>query len=147
MTADAPAGQANGGQMSVDLEGRVAVVTGVSRRAGIGFALARDLLAANARVLVHSWTPHDDGQPWGADPAGIEGVVAALGGPGPRLDHIAADFADAGAPAAGAPGQKRRRARTGRWSDMTCCSTSAAATSTPGLTRMWSVWLCGRPAG
>ena len=88
------------GSVSVDLEGRVAVVTGVSRRAAIGFAIARDLLAANARVLVHSWTPHDEGQPWGADPAGIEGVLAELGGPGPRLDHVALDFADAGAPEA-----------------------------------------------
>lgn len=91
-------GQAGG--VSVDLEGRVAVVTGVSRRSGIGFAVARDLLAAHARVLVHSWRPHDEGQPWGADPAGIEGVLAALGGTGDRLDHVALDFADAGAPAA-----------------------------------------------
>jgi 3-oxoacyl-[acyl-carrier protein] reductase len=86
--------------VTVDLEGRVAVVTGVSRRAGIGFAIARDLLAAGARVLVQSWTPHDEGQPWGADPAGIDGVLAALGGEGPRLDHVAADFADPEAPAA-----------------------------------------------
>jgi 3-oxoacyl-[acyl-carrier protein] reductase len=88
------------GHVSVDLGGRVAVVTGVSRRSGIGFAIARDLLAANARVLVHSWAPHDEGQPWGADPAGIDGVLDALGGTGPRLDHVAVDFADAAAPAA-----------------------------------------------
>jgi 3-oxoacyl-[acyl-carrier protein] reductase len=84
----------------VDLAGRVALVTGVSRRAGIGFAVARALLAAGADVLVHSWAPHDDGQPWGADPEGVEGVLAALGGRGPRLDHVAADFADGAAPAA-----------------------------------------------
>lgn len=30
------------------LAGRVAVVTGVGRRAGIGFAIARELLAAGA---------------------------------------------------------------------------------------------------
>lgn len=84
----------------VDLDGRVAVVTGVSRRAGIGFALARDLLAANARVVVQSWSPHDAGQPWGTDPEGIDGVLDALGGVGPRLDHVAADFADPEAPEA-----------------------------------------------
>ncbi|MFI6927320.1 SDR family oxidoreductase [Nonomuraea spiralis] len=81
------------------LAGRVAVVTGVSRRAGIGFAVARELLASGARVAVQSWTPHDAGQPWGSDPAGIDGVLDALGRTGDRLLHIEADFADPAAPA------------------------------------------------
>jgi 3-oxoacyl-[acyl-carrier protein] reductase len=82
------------------LTGRVAVVTGVSRRAGIGYAIAADLLAAGASVLVHSWAPHDAQQPWGADPVGVAGIVELLGGEGPRLRHVAADFADPEAPAA-----------------------------------------------
>ncbi|MEQ0565240.1 SDR family oxidoreductase [Amycolatopsis sp. NEAU-NG30] len=81
------------------LTGRVAIVTGVSRRAGIGFAVARELLAAGASVLVHSWSPADAEQPWGADPAGDAGIVELLGGAGPRLRHVAADFADPQAPA------------------------------------------------
>ncbi|GAA4129799.1 SDR family oxidoreductase [Actinomadura keratinilytica] len=84
---------------SPPLDGRVAIVTGVSRRRGIGFAVARELLAAGARVLVHSWAPADAEQPWGADPAGIDGVLKELGGTGPRLAHLAADLADPGAPA------------------------------------------------
>ncbi|MEU5868563.1 SDR family oxidoreductase [Nonomuraea sp. NPDC047529] len=76
------------------LAGRVAVVTGVSRQAGIGFALTRELLAAGARVLVQSWTSHDADQPWGSDPAGMAGVLEALGGLGDRLAHVQADFAD-----------------------------------------------------
>ncbi|MFI7421606.1 SDR family oxidoreductase [Nonomuraea sp. NPDC049684] len=80
------------------LAGRVAVVTGVSRRAGIGFAVARELLASGARVAVQSWTPHDAGRPWGSDPAGIDGVLAALGGTGDDLMHVEADFADPDAP-------------------------------------------------
>lgn len=80
------------------LEGRVAVVTGVSRRTGIGFAVAAELLAAGASVLVHSWSPHDAEQPWGADPAGDTGIVELLGGEGDRLRHVAADFADPQAP-------------------------------------------------
>ncbi|HMJ78565.1 MAG TPA: hypothetical protein VK507_21455 [Iamia sp.] len=55
------------------LDGRVAVVTGVSRTAGIGFAVARRLLADGASVLCHSWAAHDDEQPWGADPLGPDG--------------------------------------------------------------------------
>ena len=83
----------------VSLAGRVAIVTGVSRRAGIGFAIAREFLAAGARVVVQSYAPHDAAQPWGSDPAGVSGVLDALGGVGDRLRHVEADFADPAAPA------------------------------------------------
>ena len=76
----------------------MAVVTGVSRRAGIGFAVARELLGAGARVLVHSWAAHDAEQPWGADAGGVGGILEKLGGAGERLGHVAADFAEAEAP-------------------------------------------------
>jgi 3-oxoacyl-[acyl-carrier protein] reductase len=71
----------------------------VSRRAGIGFAIARRLLRDGLSVLVHSWSAHDAEQPWGTDPGGIDGVLGELGGLGPRLAHIEADFTDPTAPA------------------------------------------------
>jgi 3-oxoacyl-[acyl-carrier protein] reductase len=46
---------------------RGALVTGVSRRAGIGFAIAQRLEQAGAGVFTQGWTPHDAAQPWGAD--------------------------------------------------------------------------------
>jgi diadenosine tetraphosphate (Ap4A) HIT family hydrolase len=55
------------------LTGRVAVVTGVSRRAGIGFAIAWELLAVGAKVLAQSWIPHDAEQPWGVIPPAYQG--------------------------------------------------------------------------
>jgi 3-oxoacyl-[acyl-carrier protein] reductase len=60
------------------LRGRVAVVTGVSRRAGIGYAIARRLAALGASLFLHQYVPHDRDQPWGADPGGSEAVVAGV---------------------------------------------------------------------
>jgi 3-oxoacyl-[acyl-carrier protein] reductase len=80
---------------------RVAVVTGVSRRRGIGFAVARRLLADGAHVLIHSWSAHDAEQPWGADPGGVERLLEDLGGGvGERLEHVEADLGEPAAPAA-----------------------------------------------
>jgi NAD(P)-dependent dehydrogenase (short-subunit alcohol dehydrogenase family) len=77
----------------MDLTGRNALVTGVSRRAGIGFAIARQLLAAGAATFIHGWTPHDEKQPWGSEPGGTEVLAAELAVP-----FLEADFRDAGAP-------------------------------------------------
>ena len=103
------------------LAGRVAVVTGVSRRIGIGLAVARRLADLGADLFVTSWTAHDQEQPWGADPGGMEAVLAELrsprsggpgaasgpggagpdsagGPPGGRVEHLEADFLDPEAP-------------------------------------------------
>src|SRR5258708_25654120 len=71
-----------------------ALVTGVSRRAGIGFAIVRRLQKRGANVFVHGWTAPDARQVWGTEPDGLAGVAAELG-----TSWIGADFADADAPA------------------------------------------------
>jgi 3-oxoacyl-[acyl-carrier protein] reductase len=85
------------------LRGRVAVVTGVSRRAGIGYAIARRLAALGASLVLHHFAPHDREQPWGADPGGLEavigGVTEALADPDAAVWHQEADLSDPGAPA------------------------------------------------
>ncbi len=48
------------------LAGRVALVTGVSRQAGIAVAVADRLHAMGATVFATGWRPHDDEMPWGA---------------------------------------------------------------------------------
>lgn len=77
----------------MELDGRNALVTGVSRRAGIGYAVVRRLLDAGASVFIHGWTSHDATQPWGAEPGGTEGVARELG-----VGFIEEDFEDAAAP-------------------------------------------------
>ena len=74
---------------------RSAVVTGVSRRNGIGFAVARRLLAAGNGVLIHSWAAEDESP----DPGGIEVVLDELREAGGPVAHLAADFADPESPA------------------------------------------------
>jgi 3-oxoacyl-[acyl-carrier protein] reductase len=84
--------------VSRPLDGRVALVTGASRRIAIGAAIARRLVDDGAAVLVHSWSPHDAEQPWGADPGGADALVAELRAAGARVAHVAADLADPEAP-------------------------------------------------
>jgi len=54
--------------------------------------------ADGASVVVHSWAAHDAAQPWGADPGGVDVLLAELGSVGPRLRHIETDLAEPDAP-------------------------------------------------
>ncbi|GAA2600382.1 SDR family oxidoreductase [Streptomyces roseoviolaceus] len=82
------------------LRGRTALVTGASRRGGIGHAVARRLAAYGASVYLHHHVPHDAGMPWGADRP--EDVVAsvrdALGDPEARVVAGPGDLADPAVP-------------------------------------------------
>lgn len=80
------------------LKGRVALITGVSRRRGIGFAIAERLAAQGADIFLQSFAPYDAHQPYGADPAGVSALIEALRELGGRVEHIEADFLDPAAP-------------------------------------------------
>jgi 3-oxoacyl-[acyl-carrier protein] reductase len=84
------------------LRGRVALITGVSRRAGIGYAIARRLAASGASLFLHQYTAHDSRQPWGADIGGpqavVDGVIGALADENANLRHTDLDLAVPDAP-------------------------------------------------
>lgn len=71
--------------MQIDLSDRTAVVSGST--AGIGFAIARGLAAAGARVVINGREPTRVGQ-------AVEALAQRV--PGARLTGVAADLADAG---------------------------------------------------
>lgn len=81
------------------LRGASIVVTGVSRRAGIGYATACRLAAYGANVFCHHFSPHDADQDWGDDDlnAVLNGVRSHLVGDA-RVSDLHADLTEEGAP-------------------------------------------------
>lgn len=57
------------------LVGRIALITGVSRRIGIAATIARQLLIDGASVFATGWHAHDGEQSWGADPGGAQTTI------------------------------------------------------------------------
>jgi 3-oxoacyl-[acyl-carrier protein] reductase len=82
--------------MSLPLAGRTAVVTGVSRRRGIGFAVASRLASMGASLAVHHHLPHDADEYGAADDLNelLAGLHACLAGSASLVD-VGGDLGDA----------------------------------------------------
>ncbi len=76
------------------MSGRVVLVTGVSRRVGIGAAVAARMLDDGASVVTTGFTPHDEEMPWETDPDGAATRLAAHAGAERWHRHPAEDFED-----------------------------------------------------
>ncbi len=75
-----------------DLRGRVAVVTGASRREGIGAAVCRALATRGADVLFTHWQEYDREMPWGVDEDGPQALQGELEAMGARALSLEADL-------------------------------------------------------
>lgn len=78
----------------MDVWGAV-LVTGASRRIGIGSEVVRELAAAGWKVFATWWTPYDATMPWGSAADDIDDLLAL-----PGVVGMQADLADPNVPAA-----------------------------------------------
>lgn len=81
------------------LKGRTYLVTGVSRKIGIGAAVARQIAAWGGSLVIHHYKPHDEDQPWGGDDLALvkKSIEDHLIESAELYDH-SADFLDPDAP-------------------------------------------------
>ncbi|ARU61213.1 oxidoreductase [Tumebacillus avium] len=78
----------------LSLAGRIAVVTGASRKIGIGAAICRALAEAGADVFFTYWTGYDKTMPWGVDedePARLQEEIRSCG---VRCERVEVDLSD-----------------------------------------------------
>ena len=80
-------------------ERRLALVTGVSRKAGIGAAIARELARDGADLFITYYRPYDQLTGLAADPGESESLLTELRQIGGHADGLELDLADSGAPA------------------------------------------------
>jgi 3-oxoacyl-[acyl-carrier protein] reductase len=87
-----------------ELHGQVALITGVSRRAGLGAAIARALAGAGAKVFVSFLRSYDQAQSWGVQAGEPESLLEELS----ALSEVSGLEIDLSAPSA--PGELMERA-------------------------------------
>lgn len=75
-----------------DLRGRVALVTGVGRKRGIGSAVCRELASRGADVVISYWKPYDREMPWASDEDEPETLLGELRAAGVRAEGVEADL-------------------------------------------------------
>jgi 3-oxoacyl-[acyl-carrier protein] reductase len=75
-----------------DLRGRVALVTGVGRRRGIGSAVCLALASRGADIVLSYWRAYDREMPWESDEDEPEALLGELRAAGIRAEGIEMDL-------------------------------------------------------
>lgn len=83
--------------LTLDLTGRIALITGATRLAGIGAAVARAFADAGADIAFTHWTPYDH-KDFGTTSAEPEALAEELRAKGVRVAAIEMDLSEATAP-------------------------------------------------
>jgi 3-oxoacyl-[acyl-carrier protein] reductase len=81
-----------------NLSGRIAIVTGASRRMGIGSAICQALAKEGADIFFTYWRAYDRSMEWGEDQNWPEQLTKLLENEGVRVTSTEIDLADTHAP-------------------------------------------------
>lgn len=85
--------------LEINLHGKIALITGVSRQAGIGAGLVTALAEAGADIFTTWWRPYDATMPWGSQADEAQTMLAYARALGVRAEGMEADLSDPGVPA------------------------------------------------
>jgi 3-oxoacyl-[acyl-carrier protein] reductase len=80
------------------LQDRIALVTGVSRRKGIGAAICRSLARSGVNIFFSYWQPYDRIMPWGTDEGEPQQLQQELEALGIRAESLEIDLSQLEAP-------------------------------------------------
>jgi 3-oxoacyl-[acyl-carrier protein] reductase len=75
-----------------DLRGRVALVTGVGRKRGIGSAVCRALASRGADIVFSYWSAYERETPWTSHEGEPESLLRELHGAGVRAEGVEVDL-------------------------------------------------------
>ena len=74
------------------LKGKTALITGVSRRNGIGYGIANKLASMGANLFLQSYTPYDKMMSLKLEKNEMELIIKSLSGYGTIIEHMETDF-------------------------------------------------------